>query len=387
MRWYFYDKVFKFNESNLSFFPAQAGEMGLVADITNKSIELKIVSEKASGQNKLHIGLNEEMDLFREYYKVTKGIEISYSTSSDTKLWGELIKTGYSPEDFQKKIFDCLIKDIVSKGSAPKVENTIDQKRGKLAAAAAARVSGQQQPPAVAVAGNTVDTMMSLEELFMELFNDNDTLLKNAISLYINIATKVIPELLKIPEDKFPVNMTKQEVETEWILIDLHNKAITEKKNSMLMLSELNDNAYAKSQFKQRSSYKNNGTYNNSNTVNAQSKVITLKHSNFDKQLDYALWEDLGIDSSYSMLNPTATNKNTYYKTPIPGAEIKSNNLNNFYFGIVFLQKDLEFSDRYLNKDMEESIDNRQGQQPQILIHATTPTGNGIGDTINQPTI
>ena len=71
IRWYFYKNVFDFNQSNLSFFPAQAGEMGLIADYVNKSIDLTI-SQLYMQEDKVvktAISYDEEVKLISNYYK------------------------------------------------------------------------------------------------------------------------------------------------------------------------------------------------------------------------------------------------------------------------------------------------------------------------------
>lgn len=126
LRYYFYDKVFNFTPQNQSWFPAQAGEMGLVADMANKKIEVEM-NEKKKTNPQGYISIEQETDVFGTYYQ-NKPIHLVYFKKQNEPVYVELIQRGYEneKEEFQQKIGDILIRDIL-KGidcepvAAPKV--------------------------------------------------------------------------------------------------------------------------------------------------------------------------------------------------------------------------------------------------------------------------
>lgn len=265
IRWYFYKTIFDFNQSNLSFFPAQAGEMGLIADYVNKSIDLKITQETLSNRIKTHIDQREETNLFNEYYKETRGIELDYfEDSSDT--FYELRRTGYSSRDFITRISGVLIDTVFKPDNVNPSKPTNNKQRQQGGALRNITRKLRQS-------GGNLTNLPTLKNLYEFLFDNtlSNQILGKMINLYVEIAKIAIPEILRIPEDKFPVNMTRNEVLVEQLIIDIYDKSGT-KDNTELFTSELRE--FHKSQNREKN----------------------LKHLLFQENPGYALWEDLGID-------------------------------------------------------------------------------------------
>ncbi|NDB83811.1 MAG: AAA family ATPase, partial [Alphaproteobacteria bacterium] len=229
IRWYFYKNVFDFNQSNLSFFPAQAGEMGLIADYVNKSIDLKISEGMSDNNNKIiktSITYKEECDLFNEYYKETRGIELEYYKKDNDEVC-ELKRTGYSNEDFIDKICDVLNNTVFPSSTGKKTvalsANNLRGTRLKYMVAKGVTPANLVAPGSGAPStgghrnipvrftrknrkqsGGSLTNLPTLKGLYESLLDDKDgiPIIASIIQLYVKIATSAIPEILKIEEDK-----------------------------------------------------------------------------------------------------------------------------------------------------------------------------------------
>jgi hypothetical protein len=309
IRWYFYKNVFDFNQSNLSFFPAQAGEMGLIADYVNKSIDLTISQlymKKPDNVVKTTISYDEEVKLISNYYKEKPvSIELEYFKSGED-MSSELKMVGYSNKDFSDKICTILIDDVfkpeppsgtrsaaapqagrpkikMEGGSAisKKTRNITKKRRSSLKNKSMRVARGNSRPTGLLVGGATPvaakssgsDYLPTLKSLYEYLLDERISveILMKVINLYIQIASVAIPEILKIPQDKFPVNMNIKEVMTENNIIKLYIKA-NKKSETSLFTSEIY------------------GLYRH------RSRSKDLQHPLFATNPGYAVWEDLGID-------------------------------------------------------------------------------------------
>jgi hypothetical protein len=127
IRLYFYKEVFGFEHQNLSWFPAQAGEMGLVADMVNRKIEVVMNEKKKNGERQGFISIEQETDVFDTYFE-NKPVRIAYfKEGKDQSAFVEVIKRGYEyeKEKFQQKIEEIVIQPIlqgVAKFSMPAEE-------------------------------------------------------------------------------------------------------------------------------------------------------------------------------------------------------------------------------------------------------------------------
>ena len=313
IRWYFYKKVFDFNQSNLSFFPAQAGEMGLIADYVNKSIDLTISQLYMDKVVKTAISYDEEVKLISNYYKEKPvSIELEYFKEEDL-MSCELKMVGYSNKDFSDKICTILIDDVFKPqppaapaaaapaapspplrrktmgGSAisKKTRNITKKRRSSFKNRSMRVARGNSRPttlrggadtpaaPAAPAKSSGSDYLPILKNLYKDLL-DNDTsvkILMKVINLYIQIASEAIPEILKIPQDKFPVNMNIKEVMTENNIIKLYINAPPNKKSeTSLLTSEIHG------------------------LIEHRNREKNLQHPLFATNPRYAVWEDLGID-------------------------------------------------------------------------------------------
>jgi hypothetical protein len=237
LRYYFYKKVFEFDTQNLSFFPAQAGEMGLVADKVNKKIEVYVNEQRVLQKKVTTITYEREVDLFNEYF-LNKNLELRYfERETEEGVHAEIVRMGYRTSDFTPIISSILIDNIYP-----------DYKTKK----------------------------MTLQQVFENLFTSRDILMK-VIQEYVKIAKEVLPTLLAIPENLFPVNMVKTQVETEKIIIDFYDKNPT---NSALFEEE-------------------NRGWNEAKFALVKDGKVTLEHpmhkSSVQKDKEYAEWEDFGI--------------------------------------------------------------------------------------------
>lgn len=289
IRWYFYKNVFDFNQSNLSFFPAQAGEMGLIADYVNKSIDLKISEGMSDMTNKIvktSITYKEECDLFNEYYKETRGIELEYYKNGTDEVC-ELKRTGYSNQDFVDKICNVLNNTVFP--SSPPINARLSTENLRQAELRGLKVTSPNAKPRGGhrkiplrltrknrkQRGGSLTNLPTLKGLYESLLDKGSgiKIISLMIQLYVKIATVAIPEILAIQEDRFPVNMTRNYVLVEQVTIDIYNKAPADKKiNTNLFNSELTEyNKYI-------------------------NRLKNLQHPLFSTNPKYAVWEDLGID-------------------------------------------------------------------------------------------
>jgi hypothetical protein len=239
LRYFFYDKAFKFKQQNLSFFPAQAGEMGLLADMTNKSVEIELSEKRGKLENQNFIHLNQEVLLFNNYF-LEKGAELRYIKSEakegqPEKIFAEIVKRGIAPGDFQQTINNILITTVFPGG------------------------------------------LPSLKELFESILsNDAERarIFEAVLKKYIEIARVVIPELIKTKENDFPVNMLHSDVLVEQTIL-------------------LGSGGPAKGFFEEES--KLFLKFVNSRKEYIGEDKYILKHDKFDTDEKYAKWEDLGF--------------------------------------------------------------------------------------------
>ena len=129
--------------------------------------------------------------------------------------------------------------------------------------------------PAAPAKSSGSDYLPTLKNLYENLLNRDVSveILMKVINLYIQIASVAIPEILKIPQDKFPVNMNIKEVMTENNIIKLYiNAPLDKKSETSLLTSEIRG------------------------LIGHRDREKNLKHPLFATNPLYAVWEDLGID-------------------------------------------------------------------------------------------
>jgi len=190
MRLDFYEKIYNFSAQNLSFFPAQSGEMELLADKCASTIETKIVEFKMP-----EIVSNEDgADLFNDYFKTMgRTIQITEDIMSF-----ELLKSGssHSLSQIANYVWIRVFSD-----TEPIVKNLFTK------------------------------LLLSDEKEIKEIY-------KKLYTVYLEIAASRIKELNAKTEPEFPVNILREEVKNEEERISLPKPSDDE-------IGEMINNEYA----------------------------------------------------------------------------------------------------------------------------------------------
>ena len=317
IRYYFYAKVFNFKAQNLSLFPAQAGEMGLVADMVNRKIEVAMndlagqalaaakvfddTSRSSANRTKArddilrlnkrrtYISIEQETDVFDTYFENKPVRLIYFKEAEDKPTYVEIIKRGYEAEKekFQEKISEVLIDPILRPPAAAA--------DGKADATAPPPPPPENQwetvpkrPPFKYKQQGGATPLISLQELWEMLFNNTEDLLIKAIDRYIWIFDQVIDELENTPEDKFPVNMLKSEVLNEKILVQFYKDSGP---SSGLFTSEIKSIGEAKSKYLSGGAI----TLQHPYLIEASFKTDPKNAYERAKLIDNADWEDFAF--------------------------------------------------------------------------------------------
>ena len=318
IRYYFYKEVFGFEQQNLSWFPAQAGEMGLVADMVNRKIEVVMNEQKKRNIRQGYITIEQETDVFDTYFESKPVRLVYFKESKDSPVYVEVIKRGYEYEKqkFQDKIANVLINPVLTalaefkkpkeveithskeevlekrlaylgKNSRSSTPNPESPTPSESVPAKSESVPAKSEPAPVkteaAAPTKSKLTIPSLEDMWKLLFNDGTTILTLCIQEYIQIAEKVIPELLKIPENKFPVNMLKTDVYNEKTLVDFYKAAPTKTETGLY-----------KSEFSSFNKIMSNYIPKGSKKITLQNPMI-FKYLPSEKITQDSLWEDFAF--------------------------------------------------------------------------------------------
>jgi hypothetical protein len=214
MRIEFFNKVFNFDSPNLSYFPAQAGEMELLADKCINKIEPQVeeLTNRAGGP--VSIPSDFVFDLYNNYLE-DKNVQLVKSEEQvekkgTGKVYIEFIKQGYGPREFiEQKLKKFLIDKIFPKGIPSLVDFFVDQqdkeKREKL-----------------------------LKDVY-NIFNNNnyeEIMGPDLKKIQISMFDKIYKKIITLSETEFPVNIKREKLESELssapgdfpAVIDLQNR-------------------------------------------------------------------------------------------------------------------------------------------------------------------
>lgn len=189
MRIEFFNTVFNFDNPNLSYFPAQAGEMELLADRCIDTIEPLIETY----QNPILIPIDDIINLYNSYLN-TKNVKlVILQDKSKTKNFFEFVKEGYDVQQFiNDKLKKFLLDKIFPEGIPSLVEFF------KL----------QQDKQYIKKIVDQVDTIfMDTNYYTMKTRDGTD----KKISMFSKIYNKISP----LPETEFPINIDKNKLEVE----------------------------------------------------------------------------------------------------------------------------------------------------------------------------
>jgi hypothetical protein len=194
MRIEFFNTVFNFDSPNLSYFPAQAGEMELLADKCINNVE-PIIDEihKKTTKYPISIPLNNILNLYNSYL-YTKNVKLVKVTDEKTgNIYFEFVKDGYDVQAFIKdKLSKFLLDKIFPKGIPSLVDFFVQQQ--------------------------TVEKNNEIVTKVNEIFNNPDYFTvkttngkDDKISMFIKVYRKIKP----LSETEFPINIDKNKLEVE----------------------------------------------------------------------------------------------------------------------------------------------------------------------------
>ena len=209
MRFIFYRKLFDLNKDsakimgNLSFFPAQAGEMELLADTCLRTIELSAKNLYDVGRPKLFIDFESDADFFNGYFhERSRNITIDYTVK-------EQLAPDFTVPADRKQVLDAevLVKGSYISSFKTNIKSFLINK---------------------AFEGTIFETKLpTLKALFAHLkVKENYIMIKNNVIKHYNslvtenIGTQLDPKttlefILELSENDFPVNMIRSDVEVE----------------------------------------------------------------------------------------------------------------------------------------------------------------------------
>jgi hypothetical protein len=223
LRYKFYKGAMNFNVPNLSYFPAQAGEMELLTDATMTLIDAIVSNNLTKGKESKYISFNEETTFWNQFFKdKARNIEIVEDTTKDRKIVSEVVLSNYSQGDmlkaFRVRILrnSCIIKALEGV--------TIFYKNNQ----------SYTFPPFVTPTGTPLEIinaylqyiqrLPSIEELLSNLLNEETyaKIFSNIVSYYETVVTQkinekhtMVDEILAKDENNFPVNMMRESLADE----------------------------------------------------------------------------------------------------------------------------------------------------------------------------
>lgn len=222
IRYHFYKGAMNFNVPNLSYFPAQAGEMELLNDAVLTAIDAVVSDNLTKGITSKYISFKEETTVWNQFFKdKARNIEIVEDTTKDKKIISELVLNKYSQGDmlnaFRIRILknSCILKAL--EGVTIHYKNNTNHEFVPFVAP-----NGSSQDKIKAYLGY-IETLPSIEELLSNLLNEAtyNKIFGNMITYYYSVVTTknkdrtIIDEILAKDENNFPVNMIRDSVVDE----------------------------------------------------------------------------------------------------------------------------------------------------------------------------
>ena len=166
----FYEKVYNFSKSNMSYFPAQAGEMDNLADECLRSIGGSI------GEDQLVIGVCKESDIINNFC-LGKKIRVELYEELGEEKYLELNITNNKMDSLQKSIYEFFELEKLFESGIPSLTQLYD---------------------------------MLLSEVDMKRMSEH------MINLYLKkVSADYLEDLNGLSEKEFPIHITKAALETE----------------------------------------------------------------------------------------------------------------------------------------------------------------------------
>jgi hypothetical protein len=205
MRIEFFNTVYGYDTPNLSYFPAQAGEMELLADKCINKIEPLIDLFKGKAGNPISIPLSFVFDLYNSYL-VPKNVNLAQveegtKESGTGKFYFELIKSGFDNKQFiNDKLKTFLLNDIFN--DKEKFPNGIPS----LVDLFVYQQNEKNREELI----EKVNTIFN-DENYFSLIGADGKLLK------YSMFEKIYNKIKKLPETEFPVNIERDKLEVEYV--------------------------------------------------------------------------------------------------------------------------------------------------------------------------
>ena len=175
-RRHFYKQVFNFDVPNLSFFPAQAGEMGLIANKSLFYTETDTYNSLLKGKKPVTIEPTQCVSLFNEYFESKKIKPLVYYEDTGKEVNVEIGRYGVDITEVQIQMMAFLLQDVFG------------------------------------------TTIPSLKEFYETLLNPSKftEILQKVMVNYVLIAFDLVPQIDAITSDElFPVGMSRSEIFNE----------------------------------------------------------------------------------------------------------------------------------------------------------------------------